>query len=63
MSWTGSRAAIIETNAQLLNKLAAYISPDHMPFANEAKLQLSIEVERERRYETRYDRVRDERFE
>ncbi|WP_313458281.1 hypothetical protein [Pseudomonas sp.] len=63
MSWTGSRAAIIETNAQLLNKLAAYINPDYMPFANEAKLQLSIEVERERRYETRYDRVRDERFE
>ncbi|HGM6309374.1 TPA: hypothetical protein ACKP8D_001805 [Pseudomonas putida] len=63
MSWSGSRASILDANAQLLNKVKSYIAPDFMPFVTEAQMQLAQDVARERQRETRVDRVRDERFE
>jgi hypothetical protein len=63
MSWEGSRAALMEANAQLLDSLEPYIPSDLMPFVTDAKAQLAQEVARERQQETELDRARDERFE
>ena len=63
MSWSGSRAAMIEANARLLDNLESHVPPGVMPFVNEAKIQLAQAVARERQSETEDDRVRDERFE
>lgn len=63
MSWSGSRASIMDANAQLLDRLQLYVNPDLMPFVTEAQTQLAREVTRERQRETQDDRVRDERFE
>ena len=53
----------METNARLLDSLESN-GPSHlMPFVTEAKAQLAQEVAREREWETKQDRVRDERFE
>jgi hypothetical protein len=62
-SWSGSRAALIEANAQLLENSEALIAPASMSFVVEAKARLAQEVEEERRLETERDRERDERFE
>lgn len=63
MTWSGSRAALIESNAQLLDGLESLVSSEVMPFVTEAKAQLAHDVARERQWETRRDRTRDERFE
>jgi hypothetical protein len=63
MTWSGSRAALIESNAQLLDSLESHVPSDVMPFVIEAKAQLAHGVARERQWETRQDRARDERFE
>lgn len=60
--WSGSRAALIEANARLLDSLES-LSPSFMQFVTEAKANLMQEVARERQWETKIDRVRDERFE
>lgn len=63
MTWSGSRASIMDANAQLLGRLELYVTPELMPFVNHAQAQLALEVARERQRETEYDRVRDESFE
>lgn len=63
MNWSGSRAAIMETNARLLDSLDAVFVPVHLPFLSEAKSKLAEAIERERKWETKEDQARDERFE
>lgn len=63
MSWSGSRAALVEMNAHLLDSVEPHVPASLMPFVTEAKAQLAQEVARVREWETRQDRVRDERFE
>ena len=62
-SWSGSRAALIEANARLLDNLESQVPSGLMPFVTEAKAQLAQQVARERRQETEQDRTQDERFE
>lgn len=63
MTWSGSRAALIESNAQLLDSLESHVPSDVIPFVTEAKAQLAHDIAQERQWETRQDRARDERFE
>ena len=63
MSWSGSRAAILESNAKLLDQLLTYTDPAVVEFVTAEKARLAEEVERERRHETEHDRDADERFE
>lgn len=63
MSWSGSRAALVEMNAHLLDSVESHIPANLMPFVIEAKTRLAQEVARAREWETRQDRARDERFE
>ena len=63
ISWSGSRAAVIEANARLLDSLEVDIPPSLMPFVTEAKAQLAQEIAQERQQETKEDRARNERFE
>lgn len=63
MSWSGSRAALMETNAQLLDRLESLVPSSLSPFVTNAKTRLVQEVARERQEETERDRARDERFE
>ncbi|MGJ7609237.1 hypothetical protein ACSFA7_33230 [Variovorax sp. LT1R20] len=63
MSWSGSRAALMEANAELLNHLEPNIASRLERFVAQAKAQIAREVARERLSETEYDRARDERFE
>jgi hypothetical protein len=60
--WSGSRAAIIEANARLLDSVNEIV-PSLLPLAMDAKFQLEQEVDRERQLETGRDRVGNERFE
>jgi hypothetical protein len=62
MSWSGSRAAVMEANARLLDSVAS-LTPFLEPFAMAAKAQFMEEVTAERRHETEHDRISDERFE
>lgn len=62
MSWSGSRAALMEANARLLDGIAPLI-PALGPLATAAKAQFAQEVAREREFETARDQIRDERFE
>ncbi|WP_409190867.1 hypothetical protein [Bradyrhizobium sp. RDM4] len=63
MSWSGSRAALIEANATLLDCLDPEIAASMTGFITEAKERLASDVAAERQYETARDQVRDERFE
>ena len=63
MSWSGSRSALIEANAKLLDSLDSDVAMRLSPFITEAKAQLAQEIARERESETRQDRAQDERFE
>jgi hypothetical protein len=63
MSWSGSRAVLIEANARLLDDLEPHVSSDLMPFVSEVKAELVREVARLRRCETEEDRAQDEKFE
>lgn len=63
MSWSGSRSAIMESNAKLLTKLDAYSDPKVVEFARSEKARLDEEAQRERKYETVRDKDQDERFE
>jgi hypothetical protein len=62
-SWSGSLAAMIEANARLLDSLESLVPSPLMSFVTEAKAQLAQEVAERRQWETKNDRVRDERFE
>lgn len=62
-SWSGSRAASIETNAGLLDcvdQIAPSVKPNLIA---SSKADLRRQVEREREWETQRDRESDERFE
>ncbi|GBD48126.1 hypothetical protein [Methylopila sp. Yamaguchi] len=63
MSWSGSRAALMEANACLLDNLETVVSASLMPIVADAKARLAREVARARERETAEDRERDERFE
>ena len=63
MSWSGSRAALIAKNAQLLDDLSWLSSPELAAFAEGMKAGLQDEIARERQWEAQRDRARDERFE
>lgn len=63
MSWSGSRAALIEANSRLLDNLDSFLPPALMPQVENAKAQLAQDIADERKWELDHDRVRDERFE
>jgi hypothetical protein len=63
MSWSGSRAAIAEANAKLLDQLPSYNDPALAQFITQEKVRLAVEIEAERRSETKHDKDSDERFE
>jgi len=63
MSWTGSRAALLERNASLLGKLPDGSSPELLALAAEHRSRLSDEVARELQSEAREESARNERFE
>lgn len=63
MRWSGSRAALMEANAGLLDTLESKVSGELISFVAEAKDLLTREIATQRETETRQDRVRDERFE
>ncbi|GLK88701.1 hypothetical protein GCM10017655_17630 [Pseudomonas turukhanskensis] len=61
--WSGSRAAKIEENAQLLDALDQLIPAKLMPFVSQSTTQLYAEIAEERASETKRDKAKDERFE
>jgi hypothetical protein len=63
MSWGGSRAAIIEANAKLLDTLDLDASSGLAETVRSLRAWLAERVAQERRAETKEDRERDERFE
>jgi hypothetical protein len=63
MSWSGSRAALMEANARLLDSLDSEAFGELMSFVAEAKELLAQEITTERQRETQRDQARDERFE
>jgi hypothetical protein len=63
MSWGGSRAAIIEANAKLLDNLDLDASSRLAETVRSLRAWLAERVAQERRAETKEDRERDERFE
>jgi hypothetical protein len=62
-SWSGSRAALMEANGQLLESIDMLIPQSAHAFAMNAKAQFAEVVARERMAEDANDRGRDERFE
>jgi hypothetical protein len=63
MSWSGSRAALMETNAHLLDDLESRIPSGLVPSLCDARARLIEAAQIERAQETERDRSRDERFE
>jgi hypothetical protein len=62
-AWTGSLAAVMETNGRLLDRIEADFPPSLIQIFSTAKERFADRVARERQSETERDRVRDERFE
>ncbi|MCJ9668524.1 MULTISPECIES: hypothetical protein [unclassified Neorhizobium] len=62
-SWSGSRAAIMDANARLLDSLEGLVAAEHLPSVDALKSQLTRKIAKEREWETKRDRGRDERFE
>jgi hypothetical protein len=63
MSWSGSRAAIMESRLPLLKQLESHANPRIAEVAREEGLRFQQQVEKERKWETENDRSTDERFE
>jgi hypothetical protein len=63
MSWTGSRAAIVESNVRLLDDLATYQDAALTEFIAAEKARLVTVIQEERDMQFLLDRERDERFE
>ena len=63
MTWSGSRAAIMETRLPLLKKLEQHSDAALAGFAKADGERLKKEIEQEKRYETEQDRSVDETFE
>ena len=63
-SWSGSRAALMQANADLLDSLTSVVDVDDLEaIVKEAKDQLEREIARERQWESKYNRIQYERFE
>jgi hypothetical protein len=62
-SWSGSRAAAMETNARLLDGLMGYPDTAVVDFVVHEKVRIRQMIESERHRERFFDRQRDERFE
>lgn len=62
-SWSGSRAAIMESRLSLLDDLGRINIPALADYAAQVRPQLVDQVAQERDWETKKDRERDERFE
>jgi hypothetical protein len=63
VSWSGSHATILESNAGLLDDLDSYPDPTVVRFAAEEKVRLAKAVKIDQDSEAKYWRARDERFE
>jgi len=63
MSWSGSRAAIIESRLRLLDGLGILNNPSLEDYATKTRSQLVEEITKEREREDERDRAQDERFE
>lgn len=63
VSCSGSHAALMEENGRLLDSLELPVLSSLSSFVAEAKAKLAEEVARQRQWETKQDRVQDERFE
>jgi hypothetical protein len=63
MSWSGSRAAIMETRLPLLKMLEAYSDTAVAAFAKADGELLKEEIAQERKHETERDKASHERFE
>ena len=61
--WSGSRAAIMASNAQLLDQLSAFASADLQHHGREAKARFMPLIEQMRQWETGLERSQNERFE
>lgn len=62
-SWSGSRAAIMQTRVALLEQLCSDENPIIGQWANHALIAFQAGIERELQWEAQRDRERDERFE
>ena len=62
-AWSGSRAAIIEANAQLLTNIEGWDDPELARVAREERERLLDEARREKEQEAQWRRREDERFE
>jgi hypothetical protein len=62
-SWSGSRAAAMETRLPLLRQLETHPDPDVAAFAKADGARLRKEIDNERERETKDDKENDERFE
>ncbi len=62
-SWSGSRAAIMESRVRLLDNLEHHSNPAIAARAVQKRPELQADVARTREWETMHDRERDERFE
>jgi hypothetical protein len=63
MSWSGSRASIMEANAELLDSLDPIVVSDLQPFIAEMRRALLHQVSQERVWEAQRERTENERFE
>jgi hypothetical protein len=63
MSWSGSRAAAMETRLPLLRQLELHVDPAIAAFAKAEGALFKKEIDRERERETQDDKANDERFE
>lgn len=62
-AWSGSRAAIVEENARLLDSVEVQSHPELRAVAMQAGVVLARNIDEERQNETKRDRARDGRFE
>jgi hypothetical protein len=62
-SWSGSRAAAMETRLPLLRQLETHADADVATFAKVDGARLRKEIDQERERETKDDKANDERFE
>jgi hypothetical protein len=63
VTWSGSHATIVESNAKLLDDLATYPDPAVIEFIRAEKIRLADAIKDERRTETLMYGEQDERFE
>jgi hypothetical protein len=62
-AWEGSRAAIVESNAKLLDELAQHGDPALVEFISREKIKLASLIEAEHRVQYLIERHGEERFE